>query len=57
MRFPRATRLVREGSAVMYAAIADWAAAKQYSITFMCAQLGPGALGLLPLADRGAMPA
>jgi putative transposase len=24
----------------MYAAIADWAAEKQYSITFMCAQLG-----------------
>ena len=23
-----------------YAAIADWAADKQYSVTFMCAQLG-----------------
>jgi putative transposase len=25
---------------VKYAAIADWAADKQYSVTFMCAQLG-----------------
>jgi hypothetical protein len=42
----------------MYAAIADWAAEKQYSITFMCAQLGLARSGyLLPLADRGAMPA
>ena len=23
-----------------YAAIADWAAEKEYSVTFMCAQLG-----------------
>jgi hypothetical protein len=25
---------------VKYAAIADWAADKEYSVTFMCAQLG-----------------
>jgi hypothetical protein len=25
---------------VKYAAIADWATDKQYSVTFMCAQLG-----------------
>jgi hypothetical protein len=25
---------------VKYAAIADWAGAKQYSVTFMCDQLG-----------------
>src|SRR5438876_4231532 len=32
--------LVREGTAVKYAAIADWATDKQYPVTFMCAQLG-----------------
>src|SRR3954449_11913742 len=36
----KSCRLVREGTAVKYAAIADWAADKQYSVTFMCAQLG-----------------
>jgi hypothetical protein len=34
------SNLVREGTAVKYAAIADWADDKQYPVTFMCAQLG-----------------
>jgi HTH-like domain len=32
--------LVRERTAVKYAAIADWAGDKQYPVTFMCTQLG-----------------
>jgi putative transposase len=32
--------LVREGTAVKYAAIADWAPEKEYSVAFMCDQLG-----------------
>src|SRR3954471_23275966 len=34
------SRLVRERTAVKYAAIADWATDKQFTVTFMCAQLG-----------------
>src|SRR5690606_15631187 len=32
--------LVREGTAVKYAAIADWAPEGEFPVTFMCAQLG-----------------
>jgi hypothetical protein len=32
---------------VKYAAIADWAADKEYSVTFMCDQLGVAPPGLL----------
>ena len=31
--------LVREPTAVKYAAIADWAQEKEYSVAFMCAEL------------------
>ena len=36
----KSSGLVRETTAVKYAAIADWAEEKEYSITFMCDQLG-----------------
>jgi hypothetical protein len=32
--------LVREGTAVKYSAIAGWVIEREYSVTFMCAQLG-----------------
>ncbi|MCA1854077.1 MAG: IS3 family transposase [Beggiatoa sp.] len=32
--------MVREGTAVKYAAIAGWATERKYSVTFMCEQLG-----------------
>jgi transposase-like protein len=36
----KSCRLVRERTAVKYATIADWATDKQFTVTFMCAQLG-----------------
>ena len=49
--------LVRERTAVKYAAIADWAADKQYPVTFMCAQLGVARQGYYRWLSHGPEPA
>lgn len=36
---PRPATRLRERTAVIYAAIADWATDSEYPVTFMCAQL------------------
>jgi transposase len=51
--FAKSCRLVRERTAVKYAAIADWAADKQYPVTFMCAQLGLARQGYYRWLARG----
>src|SRR4051795_12235810 len=46
-------RLVRERTAVKYAAIADWATDKQFTVTFMCAQLGVARQGYYRWLTQG----
>jgi hypothetical protein len=52
----KSSGLVHETTAAKYAAIADWAEQKAYSVTFMCDQLG-GCVSILPVAlGRGPPP-
>jgi hypothetical protein len=51
--FAKSSGLVRETTAAKYAAIADWAEQKAYSVTFMCDQLGGCVRGTTRGARQG----
>src|SRR5262249_60216228 len=44
----KSSGLVRERPAVKFAAIADWAASKEYPVDFMCRELGVSSSGYYP---------